>query len=238
MGLNVFAGLFLIGFVISAVFIFFIKTLSTLDIFLPIPIAVVWTIVLFPLKISIDLISPATMVLSAFLLTYSLWIYKLKGMSKNWIVLPVLMFLYEMLPVNFPGPFDDAFAAAGSAGNALLLSIVALRSRSFGGFQKTIEIAPATVVLKQNHATKAIETGGEANQSSTAGVPSDTSFDSEATQDVSPVRTIDGSLGDEVRSLASAVVKMAWEKPKIKQAVIEKSKAIAEDLNLSKGEGL
>jgi hypothetical protein len=35
-------------------------------------------------------------------------------MDKKWLILPALVFLYEMLPINIPGPVDDTFALGGS----------------------------------------------------------------------------------------------------------------------------
>ena len=38
-------------------------------------------------------------------------------MHKTWIIFPTIVFLYEMLPVSIPGPFDDFFAFGGSCAN-------------------------------------------------------------------------------------------------------------------------
>ena len=94
-GLNVFAGSFVFGIVTASVSMMFVKELSTLDIFLPIPLSIVWSIIVYPIKmITTDLLAPPEMWGSAFLLTASLWMYKQKEMSRTWIIFPILTFLY------------------------------------------------------------------------------------------------------------------------------------------------
>jgi hypothetical protein len=41
-------------------------------------------------------------------------------MDKTWLLLPALVFIYEMLPINIPGPLDDTFALTGSVGSAIV----------------------------------------------------------------------------------------------------------------------
>jgi len=48
---------------------------------------------------------------------------KRDGVNKVWLAFPAVIFLYEMLPVNIPGPFDDLFAFGGSAANTILLLV-------------------------------------------------------------------------------------------------------------------
>lgn len=38
-------------------------------------------------------------------------------MSKTWIIFPTFVYVYEMLPISIPGPFDDMFAFGGTAAN-------------------------------------------------------------------------------------------------------------------------
>lgn len=229
MGFNMFAGMLLAGFIISFILIFFIKSLSTVDVFLPIPISIIWCAILLPLKVSTDLISPATMILSGFLLSYSLWMYKQKELSKGWIAIPVLVFLYEMTPITFPGPFDNAFAAAGSSGNAILLSIAALRKK------------PLLSLLQESQPTQGEKTVSPVDYDTTIDgkltssevqladthLPHVLEIDSSDGSRSSEIQPNDLSLQEEVKSLAADVFKMTLKKPKIKQAIIDKSKAIA-----------
>lgn len=229
-GFEVFVGCFLLGFTFSAASIFFIKTLSTLDVFLPIPVSLVWCILILPLKVSTDLISPVTMVLSAFLLTYSLWMYKQRQMSKAWIVIPILMFLYEMLPVDFPGPFDDMLAVVGSTGSALLQSIVILRSKSLFNSTSKVSDASALAMPESSVTEIALQTHSLDNISTLAPDTENATFEVVDEQQDTKQQNDIASLGDEIKSLGSEFVKLAWSKPKIKQAIIEKANEAADAL--------
>ncbi len=95
--------------------LFFIKELSWVDVFLPIPISVVWSIVLLPLSLGSNIFTAPACIGSAIIFTISMWMLKNKRMSTYWVIFPSMVFLYEMLPINIPGPFDDYFAFGGTA---------------------------------------------------------------------------------------------------------------------------
>jgi hypothetical protein len=124
MGLNVLAAVFGVGFVIAVGLLFFIKSFSLVDVFLPIPLSVVWSVILLPLHVSSGLFTAATAIGSGLVLSLCLWMYRAGNMSKFWIIFPIIVFLYEMLPIAIPGPFDDAFAFGGSFVSLLLGSLV------------------------------------------------------------------------------------------------------------------
>ena len=129
-GLNVFAGSFVLGIVTASVSMMFVKELSTLDIFLPIPLSIVWSIIVYPIKmITTDLLAPPEMWGSAFLLTASLWMYKQKEMSRTWIIFPILTFLYEMLPISLPTDIDNLVMLGGSS-TIITLQFLAWKKKS------------------------------------------------------------------------------------------------------------
>lgn len=123
-GLNVLAVIFGLGFTVAVGLLFFIKRFSLVDVFLPIPVSVIWCIVLLPLHVSSGLFTAATAIGSGFVLSFCLWMHRAGHMSKFWVILPMIVFLYEMLPVAIPGPFDDIFAFGGSAISLFLGSVV------------------------------------------------------------------------------------------------------------------
>ena len=55
----------------------------------------------------------------------SMALYKMRKVHPGWLILPAVTFLYEMLPVNIPGPFDDYFAFGGSAFYLVFQAILA-----------------------------------------------------------------------------------------------------------------
>lgn len=113
-GLNVAAAIFGLGFIIAFSMLFFIKQFSTADVFLPIPVSIIWCIILLPFHLSSGLFTAGTAIGSGFILSICLWMYKNGQMSKTWIIIPMIVYFYEMLPIAIPGPFDDAFAFGGS----------------------------------------------------------------------------------------------------------------------------
>ncbi len=57
---------------------------------------------------------------SAILLSINLWMVRQGKFAKSWAIIPITVFIYEMLPVNIPGPFDDYFSFGGDAAVLLL----------------------------------------------------------------------------------------------------------------------
>ena len=106
---------------LSAARLLTLKTFSTVDLFLPIAAAAVWSLVLTPLELGSNLFSAPAAIGSALLLTLSLWRVRHQEMrGKGWLIYPVLVFIYEMLPVNIPGPVDDYLAFGSSAVTTVL----------------------------------------------------------------------------------------------------------------------
>ena len=117
------AAAFAVFFIASVAALFFIKTFSYLDAVLPPLFSIVWSFILFPFTFGTALFSAPAFIGSAFLLGACMALAKRDGVNKVWLAFPAVIFLYEMLPVNIPGPFDDLFAFGGSAANTILLLV-------------------------------------------------------------------------------------------------------------------
>ena len=113
--------IFAAGMIASTLMIFFTKRFSLVDVFLPLLFSVIWSILLIPFDIP-SLFSAPAAIGSGFILTMCLWrVHHNHGVGEEWLILPVVVFLYEMLPVNIPGPFDDYFAFGGDVVYGILL---------------------------------------------------------------------------------------------------------------------
>jgi len=111
-GAVIFSGFFLA----AVVSLFFIKTYSYLDAALPLVFSILWSLALAPFSFGASLFSAPDFIGAALLLGVCMTVAKRCGTGMKWILFPALVFLYEMLPINIPGPVDDTFALAGSAG--------------------------------------------------------------------------------------------------------------------------
>lgn len=105
-------GIFLLAAVIS---LFFIKTYSYGDAALPPLFSVFWSLAMAPFSFGASLFSAPAFIGSGALLGACMALAKRYRTGLRWLVLPAMVFIYEMLPVNIPGPVDDAFALGGAA---------------------------------------------------------------------------------------------------------------------------
>lgn len=93
---------------------FLIKKITFIDILLPIPFAVIWSLILSIFSLGANLFSAPAAIGSAFFLSLCLYrFYTGNLVSKSFLILPVLIFMYEMLPINIPGPIDDYLSFGG-----------------------------------------------------------------------------------------------------------------------------
>jgi hypothetical protein len=100
--------------VIATLMLFFLKTFSLVDVFLPLLFSVVWSVILIPFSFGEAIFSAPAAIGSGFILTLCLWrVHQNGGAGKSWLIFPIIVYMYEMLPVNIPGPFDDYFAFGG-----------------------------------------------------------------------------------------------------------------------------
>lgn len=110
------------GFFIAAIIsLFFVKTYSYTDAALPLVFSALWSLALAPFSIGASLFSAPAFIGAALLLGACMVITKRCQTGFKWLVFPVLVFFYEMLPVNIPGPVDDMFAIGGSAAATLTM---------------------------------------------------------------------------------------------------------------------
>ncbi len=115
------AVVFTVFFVAALVSLFVIKTYSYADAALPLVFSVLWSAALVPLSFGAGLFSAPAFMGAALLLGVCMAAAKRCATDKRWLLFPAVVFLYEMLPLNIPGQFDDMFALAGSAGYTLTL---------------------------------------------------------------------------------------------------------------------
>jgi hypothetical protein len=110
-----------ICFIIAAAMLLFMKKFSLVDVFIPLAFSIVWSIVLIPLSFDTAVFTVPSAIGSGLILTLCLWrVYHNGGRGKGWLIIPIIVYIYEMLPVNIPGPFDDYFAFTGDAITAII----------------------------------------------------------------------------------------------------------------------
>lgn len=115
-GLLAGAIIFTCFFVAAVVSLFFIKTYSYTDAALPPAFAAAWSLALAPFTFGGSLFSAPAFLGAGLMLGACMVITKRYQTGLKWLISPALVFLYEMLPINLPGPVDDAFALTGAAG--------------------------------------------------------------------------------------------------------------------------
>jgi len=120
-GLLAGAVVFTVFFIAQLVSLAFIRTYEYADAALPPVFSVLWSLALAPFSFGASLFSAPAFIGAGALLSGCMALAKYYGTEKKWIWFPAVVFLYEMLPINIPGQFDDMFALAGSAGYTLML---------------------------------------------------------------------------------------------------------------------
>lgn len=123
---------------IAMIHLFRLKTLSYADCFFPILVGSVWSLLLMPLRLAeADFSAPAAIGSSMFL-SLSLWqLKKTDFRQKGFLVFPLLVFIYEMLPINIPGPVDDILAFGGQAVYQVFLFLI---KKNVGEMTKKTEL--------------------------------------------------------------------------------------------------
>src|SRR3954470_1672919 len=113
-----------LGFVAAIAVLLTTRKLSTVDIFLPIPIAALWSLILTAVSVGAGAFTAPACIGSAILFSVCLWMIRQGKLSNSWAIVPATIFIYEMLPVNIPGPFDDYFSFGGDAAFLLLQGVM------------------------------------------------------------------------------------------------------------------
>jgi hypothetical protein len=120
-----------LGFLGAITTLLLTRHLSTVDIFLPIPLAVVWSLLLTVLTGGVEGFTAPACIGSAILFSACLWMIRQGRSSNSWAIVPAIVFIYEMLPINIPGSFDDYFSFGGDAAFLLMQGIAySVRTRA------------------------------------------------------------------------------------------------------------
>jgi hypothetical protein len=123
-GFAVGLSMLLASWVVAVVMVLTTRRFSIFDVFLPIPVAVAWSFILTIFSLGGNAFAAPACIGSALLLSACLWMIQRGRFPVYWAILPIITFMYEMLPVNVPGPFDDWFAFGGDGAFLVLQGIV------------------------------------------------------------------------------------------------------------------
>ncbi|MGA7340012.1 MAG: hypothetical protein WBX18_05410, partial [Terracidiphilus sp.] len=98
-------GTFAVCLVSATLVALFTRKFTLFDVFLPVIFSVVWSLILMPFGVGTDLFTAPAAIGAGLLLSLCLWkVYHENGEGRNWLIFPILVYIYEMLPVNIPGP--------------------------------------------------------------------------------------------------------------------------------------
>ncbi len=59
------------------------------------------------------------------MLTACLWLYKIERIGKGFLIAPIIVYCYEMLPITIPGPIDNFLSIAGGLGGTVIAVVAA-----------------------------------------------------------------------------------------------------------------
>ncbi len=109
-------------FIIALILTFFLanktKNLTILDCILPLIIGSVSAIVFIPISaLGLSIFSSITCLAASLFLTMVLFMYKAGRISGNWLIFPFFVFLYEILPIEFPTDIDNILCFGGNITN-------------------------------------------------------------------------------------------------------------------------
>jgi hypothetical protein len=108
----------------------FLRRFTLFDVFLPLIFSVIWSAILAPFSLGSDLFTAPAAIGSGLLLTLCLWqVYHRRGEGRIGLIFPLLVYIYEMLPVNIPGPIDDYFALSSDLVAVILYQWISAHPR-------------------------------------------------------------------------------------------------------------
>ncbi|MCQ2410684.1 MAG: hypothetical protein MJ053_04140 [Elusimicrobiaceae bacterium] len=119
---GVFTGLgLLVVFVGTAVYLMnHAKQLTVVDCILPLPIGAVSALVFAPVGwLGGSMFSAVTCLGASFLLCVMLLMYRANKIHGGWLIVPFVVFLYELLPVELPTDLDNMLSLGGDGINCL-----------------------------------------------------------------------------------------------------------------------
>jgi len=111
-------------FIIALILTFIIanktKNLTILDCILPLVIGSISAVVFIPISIlGLSFFSSITCLAASLFLTIVLFMYRAGKISGNWLIFPFLVFLYEILPIEFPTDIDNILCFGGNITNVV-----------------------------------------------------------------------------------------------------------------------
>jgi len=125
--IGVFSGIF-VGLVLLVVSIGFtiywtasVKTLTLWDCLLPLPLGVLSSLLFAPwsLLLNASVFSAVTCMCAALFLSMTLLLYRARKIDGKWLIFPFLVFVYEMLPIEFPSDLDNVLSFGGNIVNTI-----------------------------------------------------------------------------------------------------------------------
>lgn len=94
------------------------KQVTVLDCFLPIPVGLMSAVLFAPISLAgMSIFSSVTCLSASLFLTIMLFMHRAGKINGGWLILPFLVFLYELLPIEFPTDIDNLLAFGGNATN-------------------------------------------------------------------------------------------------------------------------
>lgn len=109
-----FASVFIISITIGKL----TKELTYVDCLIPLIVSIISGVVFFPISLfTASLFSTATCILAGALTSLTLFIYKTRELHPIFLVIPFLVFIYEILPIELPSDLDNILALSGNTIN-------------------------------------------------------------------------------------------------------------------------
>ncbi|MGN0025180.1 MAG: hypothetical protein ACI351_07105 [Candidatus Avelusimicrobium sp.] len=94
------------------------KNLTVVDCILPLPIGVISAFLFAPVSLFAgSIFSAATCLGASLLLSIMLLMYRAKKIHGGMLVIPFLVFIYELLPIELPTDLDNLFCLGGNGVN-------------------------------------------------------------------------------------------------------------------------
>lgn len=118
-----------LSFVIGAVILIYVmnstKSLTVADVVLPLIISLVAAVIFAPISLLAgNFFSIVTCTLAGLMLSVALGLYKAGKLYGSFLILPILCFVYEILPIDLPTDIDNIIGLAANGVNIALSCII------------------------------------------------------------------------------------------------------------------
>jgi hypothetical protein len=111
-------GIFFVGIILTIIIVNTAKKLTTIDCILPLIISIICAVIFAPLHLlQAEIFSIMTCIGSGFIFSMTLFYYKAKKIGGGWLIIPALVFCYEILPINLPTEIDNFICLGGGLMN-------------------------------------------------------------------------------------------------------------------------